>query len=488
MRTDVNTAMNTPTNSAFRELMDVRARPDNGVADITGADPVFSTRFKVAETGAGVLAAIGVAVSDLWEMKTGRRQATGIDVRHAGAAINSFAYLQNGHGDGTYETVPDSPAAQVGYQISQPFATRDDRWFQPHFGIAHLKDRMLGVLKCEATPESIAAAIRKWDAQTLEDAIAEANACGGMVRDNAEWLAHPHGKALAAQPVVEIEKIGDSAPEPLPTDGPPLAGLRVLDLTRILAGPVAARTFAEHGADVLMVAAKGMPQIKKFVIDLSHGKRSCYLNLNEAMEAAQLRQLVRSGDVFSQGYRPGVLAARGFGPAELAALRPGLIYTSINCYGQHGPLQDRAGWEQVAQAMVGISYENGHQNGHQIRHGNGGDKPALLPVPACDYITGYLGAYGTLLALARRAVEGGSYHVKVSLCQTGMFLYRQGRVDYGANDIGLSEAEALPLQMTAESVYGPIRHLAPVIKFSETRPQWSNPPPALGGDAPAWLS
>ncbi|MDE0942211.1 MAG: CoA transferase [Alphaproteobacteria bacterium] len=469
-------------NTAFQELMAVRNRPDNAVADITGADPVFSTRFKVAETGAGVLGAIGVAVSDIWEMKTGRRQTTGIDVRHAGAAINSFAYLQNGlggSGNGGYETVPDSPAAQVGYAISQPFPTKDGRWFQPHFGIAHLKDRMLGVLKCEATPESIGAAIRNWNAQELEDAIAEARACGGMVRENSEWLAHPHGQALSAQPVVEIERIGDSAPEPLPSYGPPLAGVRVLDLTRILAGPVAARTLSEHGADVLMVAAKGMPQIKKFVIDLSHGKRSCYLDLNEADQATQLRELVRTGDVFSQGFRPGVLAARGFGPEELAALRPGLIYTSINCYGQHGPLQDRAGWEQVAQAMVGISHENGH--------GNGQDHPELLPVPACDYITGYLGAYGTLLALARRAVEGGSYHVKVSLCQTGMFLYRQGRVDYGAENMGLSEAEALPLQMTAESTYGPIRHLAPVIKFSETTPHWSSPPPALGGDAPAWL-
>ncbi|MDP6874733.1 MAG: CoA transferase [Alphaproteobacteria bacterium] len=467
-------------NSAFQELMDIRGRDDGAGAEISGADPVFSTRFKVAETGAGILAAVGVAVSDIWQMKTGRRQSVAIDVRHAGAALNSFAFLQARQDDGSYRVMGNSPAATANYQITQPFATKDGRWFLPHFGIAHLKDRVLGVLKCESTPESVAQAVGQWEAQELEDAIAEARACGGMIRTNAEWLAHPQGRALAAQPVVEVEKIGDSEPEPFPNDdkgdGPALAGVRVLDLTRILAGPVAARTCAEHGADVLMVAAKGLPQIKNFVVDLSHGKRSCYLNLNDGEEAEQLRQLVRGADVFSQGYRPGVLDRRGFGAAELAALRPGLIYTSINCYGQHGPFQDRAGWEQVAQSITGICHENG------------AERPALLPVPACDYTTGYLGAYGTLLALARRAVEGGSYHVRVSLCQSGMFLYRQGRVDYPEAEMGHGGAEYAALQMESDTSYGHIRHLAPVIRFSESRPGWSRPSPALGADRAEWLN
>ncbi|MBT5191978.1 MAG: CoA transferase, partial [Rhodospirillaceae bacterium] len=431
---------------AFQELMAIRDQADDATATITGADPVFSTRFKIAETGAAVLGAVGVAVSDIWEMKTGRRQSVAIDVRHAGAALKSYAFLQERTADGSYQLLGNTGAANANYLITRPFPTKDGRWFLPHFGMEHLKDRVLGVLKCDGSPEGVAGAVAKWDAQDLEDAIAEARACGGMVRDNSEWLDHPHGRALAAQPVVEIEKIGDSAPEPFPEDGPALAGVRVLDLTRILAGPVAARTCAEHGADVLMVAAKGIPQIKNFVIDLSHGKRSCYLDLNKGAETEQLRQLVRGADVFSQGYRPGALDGRGFGAEELAALRPGLIYTSINCYGQHGPLRDRAGWEQVAQTVTGICHENGI------------DQPELLPAPACDYTTGYLGAYGTLLALARRAVEGGSYHVKVSLCQSGMFLYRQGRVDYDQPDMGHSEAEAAELQMDTDTAYGPIRH------------------------------
>ena len=334
-------------NPAFDELMDIRGRSDNREAVINGADPVFDTRFKVAETGAAVLGAIGVAISDIWEMKTGRRQSVSVDVRHAAAALDSAAYLQSRQDDGSYSSRGNSPAAAVNYRISQPFPTKDGRWFLPHFGIAHLKARVLGVLRCEDTPEGVAHAVATWNAQDLEDAIAAAGACGGIIRSAEEWLAHPHGQALAARPLVEIEKTGDSAPEPFPeqssTSGRPLTGTRILDLTRILAGPVVARTCGEQGADVLMVAAKGVPQIKNFVIDLSHGKRSCFLDLNQADGAEGLRQLVRGADVFSQGYRPGVLAARGFGPDDLAAVRPGLIYTSINCYGQNGPFQDRAG-------------------------------------------------------------------------------------------------------------------------------------------------
>ena len=467
-------------NVALEELMAIRDRPDHGEAGITGADPVYSTPFKVAETGAAVLGAVGVAVSDIWEMKTGRRQSVSIDVRHAAAALQSFAFLQTRQADGSYQTLGNSPAAEANYQITQPFPTRDDRWFLPHFGIAHLKERVLGVLKCAATPAAVTRAVSQWDARELEDSIAEARACGGMVRTNAEWLAHPHGQALAARPLVEIEKIGNSAPEPFSGDGRPLAGIRVLDLTRILAGPVAARTCAEHGADVLMVAARGLPQIKNFVIDLSHGKRSCYLDLNEGEEAGRLRELVRTGDVFSQGFRPGVLEARGFGPEELAELRPGLIYTSINCFGAHGPFSRRAGWEQVAQSVTGICQDNG------VRE-NGSHRPTLLPVPVCDYTTGYLGAYGTLLALARRAREGGSYHVKVSLCQTGMFLQRQGMVDVPKPDMDLAPEEGAALQMASDTAYGQIRHLAPVVRFSETTPTWSRRAPALGADAAEWL-
>ena len=361
-------------------------------------------------------------------------------------------------------------------QITQPWPTKDGRWFLPHFGLPNLQKRVLRVLGCETNPESVSKAVAQWDALDLETAIDEARACGAMVRSNAEWLDHPHGQVLKAKPIVEIIKIADSDPEPLPDGDRPLSGVRVLDLTRILAGPIAARTLAESGADVLMVAAEHLPQIKEHVMDTSHGKRSCYLNLKTTEDAAQLKKLVRGADVFSQGYRPGMLSGLGFGPEDLANIRPGIVYLSISCFGADGPLSHRAGWEQVAQTVTGICEEGGV------------DRPGLLPAAACDYTTGYLGAYGVLLALARPVREGGSYHVRVSLCQSGMFIYRQGKSEFVEPNMDLSEAELDALRIETVSPYGPLRHLGPVLYMSETQPCWSRPTPMLGADAPEWLA
>ncbi len=461
--------------TAFEEVMDIRGKglPGDGEVEITGADPVFSTRFKIGETCAAVLAGIGTAVSDIWELKTGRRQTAAIDIRRAAAALGSTRYMQKMGQDGEFHPVVNENHEKM-IQITQPWPTKDGRWFLPHFGLPNLQARVLKVLGCEPNPDSVAKAVAQWDALDLEAAIDEARACGGMVRSNAEWLDHPHGKVLQAKPIVEIIKIGDSDPEPMPEGDRPLSGIRALDLTRILAGPIAARTLAENGAEVLMVTAEGLPQIAEHVMDTSHGKRSCYLDLKNAEDAARLKDLVRDADVFSQGYRPGMLAGLGFAPEQLAELRPGIVCCSISCFGADGPFSHRGGWEQVAQTVTGICQEGSP------------DRPKLLPAAACDYTTGYLGAYGILLALARRAREGGSYHVRVSLCQSGMFIYRQGKTGAVAPDLGLSDAELDALRIVSEPAQGTLRHLGPVLRLSETPPHWVRPTPVLGGDAPAW--
>ena len=304
-----------PASAQFREIMDVRGRgvPGPDEVRITGTDPVFSSRFRIGGACANVIAGVGVAVSDIWEQKTGRRQSASIDVRHAAATLRSSHYLQARQGNGQYAVV-ESPSMRHMATLTQPWPTRDGRWFLPHFNLPNLQARVLGVLGCEPTPESVAAAVLKWDALDLEAAIDEAGACGAMVRSNEEWRAHAHGQALAALPLVQITKIADSDPEPFPEQGPPLAGIRALDLTRILAGPMAARTLAEHGAQVLMVTAQHLPQVKEHVLDTSHGKRSCFLDLNNSQDIRQLEELVSQSDVFSQGYRPGVMAHFGFAP------------------------------------------------------------------------------------------------------------------------------------------------------------------------------
>jgi crotonobetainyl-CoA:carnitine CoA-transferase CaiB-like acyl-CoA transferase len=439
---------------------------------------VFSTRFRIGETVSAVLGGVAVAVSDIWEIKTGRRQKASIDVRHAAAGLRSSVYLQRPGPDGAFRRVVNKNHEAM-IAITQPWPTKDGRHVLTHFGLPNLQARMQQLLGCELNPGSVAKSVAKWDALDLEAAIDEVRVCGGMVRSNEEWLAHPHGRILAAKPIVEITKIGDCDPQPLPDGDRPLSGIRVLDLTRILAGPMAARTLAEHGADVLMVTAERLPQIPEHLLDTNHGKRSCFLDLARKEESAHLKTLVRGADVFSQGYRPGVMNKLGFGPEELAALRPGIIYASIDCHGAHGPLSHRGGWEQVAQTMTGLCHE-----GCNAARPEG---PALLPAAACDYTTGYLAAYGILLALAKRACEGGSYHVRASLCQSGMFIYRQGKIPLPGLGLDLSPDELDAIRIQSQPISGPLRHLRPSIRFSETPPLWVRPTPQLGGDAAEWL-
>ncbi len=463
------------------EVLEIRGdgMPSDTDVEISGSDPVFAAPFRIGETGAAVLAGVGVAVSDIWELKTGRTQKVSIDVRSAAAAMCSMSYLQQKRPDGLFAAIENEQQAAA-LTITEPWLTRDGRWFLPHFVLPNLKERVLGVLGCEPYPDSVQKAVARWDALDLEAAIADAGACGAMVRSNAEWLEHPHGKVLQSKPIVEITRIGESDPEPFPEGSRPLSGIRVLDLTRILAGPTAARTLAEHGAEVLMVAAEYLPQITGCVMDTCHGKRSCFLDLDLPEEAAHLKQLILDADVFSEGYRPGALEGRGFGPEELAELRPGMVYVSISCFGEDGPLSHRAGWEQVAQCVTGICMD------YDV------NRPRIMYVPACDYMTGYLGAYGALLALARRAREGGSYHVRVSLCQSGMFLYRQGKTACAASGTSIADAvsgaELEALRTVSETGHGQLRHLGPVLNLSETPPYWAIPTPVLGADQPVWLN
>jgi crotonobetainyl-CoA:carnitine CoA-transferase CaiB-like acyl-CoA transferase len=464
-------------NSGFEEVMSVRGRgmPEAGEVTITGKDPVFSARFKIGETTANILAGVGVAVTDIHEMKTGKRQKVAIDVRHAAATCQSSKLMRLDTGGGKWEQV-DTPSMAHMRSITQPWQCKDGRWSLPHFNLPHLHDRVIGVLKCESNADAVAKAVAKWDSHDLEEAVAEARACGSVVRSNKEWLEHPHGKVLTPRALVDIQKIGDSDPIPFQKGGRPLSGIKVLDLTRILAGPICARTLAENGADVLMVTAKHLPQVPEHVLDTSHGKRSTFLNLTNKDDLATIKKLARSADVFSQGYRPGIMDKLGLTPEELAKERPGIIYVSISAYGHGGPLSGRGGWEQIAQCTTGICLDNGDA------------RPTLLPASACDYTTGYNGAYGVLLALARRAREGGSYHVRVSLCRSGMYIYKQGHVKYDKPNMTLGKADLDPIMVETKTGSGTIRHLAPVLKLSETRPYWDKPSPVLGSSKPEWLA
>jgi crotonobetainyl-CoA:carnitine CoA-transferase CaiB-like acyl-CoA transferase len=441
-------------------------RPPAGEVTITGRDPIWGARYPVGEAAAVVLAAIGVAVNDLWELRTGRRQQIHVDVRHAAASLRGHWFqLLNG------EETPRED--HLGLVYSDRFKCRDGRWIQLHGGFPHLGEGTSKVIGSEHTHESIAAAVAQWNSWALEDALAEAGMCGVVCRTGEEWRETDQGKALLPLAPVDVVKVGESAPQPLPPGDRPLAGLKALDLTRVLAGPVSGRTLAEHGAEILHITSPILPSVPPYVLATNPGKLSAYLDLNAPEDADQLLGLTADADLFVQGYRAGALERRGFGVEELTRRHPGLVYVSVNCYGPVGPWRDRPGWEQLGQSATGLAIGQG-----------GTDHPTLMPAQACDYTTGYFTALGALVALGRRAREGGSYHVRASLCQTGMWLERLGRRCDPADAVGLGDMSDLYTHY--DTTVGRLSQFKPALELSETPPHWARPAVPLGTHPPAW--
>ena len=401
------------TEDGFGQLMRLygRTRPD--FLSFVEGPQVLATRFAADEAVSAVVAAGASVAADLWTLRTGETQAVEVSTREAAASLNSYSFLRI---EDPARAPPLRDPAMLKTGVLGFHPTKDGRHVLLHPSFPPGTDRILSALRCEPNAESVDAACLRMTAQEIEDAVAAQRGCAGVVRTPEEWDASEQGRQLANRPVVEVVKIGDSAPEPLPTVGDmPLSGLRVLDMTRVLAGPTCARTLAQYGADVLYLASPKLPASRGFLPDTNHGKLSAWLDLDEAGAPDHLRDLLRTTDVFSQGYRTGAMERMGFGPAQLAALRPGIVYTSINCYGHEGPWRGRAGWEQLAQTVTGMAHVHG-----------GAEGPKLQPGAVTDYTTGFLAAFGSLVALHRRALYGGSYLVRVSLCQTGMWVRSLG--------------------------------------------------------------
>jgi crotonobetainyl-CoA:carnitine CoA-transferase CaiB-like acyl-CoA transferase len=459
---------------ALRSLLSLAGLPDSAAETcrIVGRDPVLPTRFRIGAAGAAAIAAAATAANELWAERTHQpRQAIAVDLHHAVAALRSARYLR----------IDGKPPKEPFDRLSGLYEAQGGRSIFLHCNFPHHRAAALGVLGLRGEVERgvVAAAVRDRDALQLEDAIHLAGGCAAFVRTPAEWAAHPQRAAVASLPLLEIERIGAAPPEPLPAAGRPLAGLRVLDLTRVLAGPTCARTLAEHGAEVLKISAPHLPHSGEIEIDTGLGKRAAFLDLREARDLATLAALIRDGrsDVFSQSYRPGALAARGFGAEELAALRPGIVAVELSAWGRAGPWAARRGFDTIVQCSSGMAMIEG------------GDKPRLLPVSAIDYVSGYVMAMGAMVALLRRAREGGSWRVCVSLARTGQWIVERGLVDAAAIDglpKELPEDEIQRVTMETGSPLGVIRHLRPVAQMSETPPRWSHPPSPLGADPPVW--
>ena len=461
---------------ALRTLMPIAGWPQDRVSsvDITGGvDPILPTPFRIGETSAAALAAVGLAASDLWELRSGRQQEVAVETRQATASLRSGKYMQM---DGAHVSTERNTVMGV-------YPAKNGRWSYLHCNFPNHRAAALSVLGVPEDRDAVRHAVSQWDALELEEAILDAKGAGGMVRTIAEWSQHPQSAAIASLPLMEIVKIGDSPPEKLPDGDRPLSGVRVLDLTRVLAGPTCARTLAEHGADVLKITGAHLPNIGYQEYDTGHGKLSANLDLREQEDLDTLRGLVSDADVFSQGYRPGTLGLRGLSPEELAELRPGLVYVSLSAFSHVGPWASRRGFDTVVQTVSGIT-------SRQAELFPGAEAgPQFYPVSAIDYLTGYLMAFGALVALARRAREGGSWLVRISLAQTGHWLVGRGQVpENELNDVPkeFTPAELERWSMSSDTPVGRLGHLGPVVRLSETPPRWSRPSVPLGYNDPVW--
>jgi crotonobetainyl-CoA:carnitine CoA-transferase CaiB-like acyl-CoA transferase len=464
------------TDAALKAILPVAGWSEDRarLVEVSGpSDPMLPTPFRIGDAATSALSAVGLAVSDLWELRTGHSQEIGINTRQATASLRSSHYMH----------LESAPVSTERNSIMGVYAAKNGRWSYLHCNFPNHRAAALKVLGVPEDREAVRKAVAQWDALELEEAIIAANGAGGMVRTMNEWAEHPQAAAIASLPLLEIIKIGDSPPEALPEGDRPLSGVRVLDLTRVLAGPTCARTLAEHGADVLKITAAHLPNIGYQEYDTGHGKLSAQLDLRQPQDLETLLGLVREGDVFSQGYRPGTLGNRGLSPEALAKLRPGIVYCSLCAFSHVGPWASRRGFDTVIQTVSGIT----SRQGELFPGAEPG--PQFYPVSAIDYLTGYLMAFGAMVALARRAREGGSWLVRISLAQTGRWLVGLGQVpESDLQDVpaDFTSEEIEAWSMTSQTPAGKLRHLGPALRLSETPPYWARPSVPLGYNEPVW--
>jgi len=446
--------------------------PPAALSDVTltGADPVLPSTFRIGAVAQSTIAAAALAAAELRRLKTGQRQQITCDQRDAAIEFRSERYMR----------VANKPPAALWDAIAGTYQAADGRWLRLHTNFAHHRDGVLDLLSCDYDRDAVAAALKQWKAEDFEDAAAARGLVVTMMRSDAEWQAHPQGRAVAGLPLFEIEKFGEAPVEPLPGGDRPLSGIRVADLTRIIAGPVCGRTLAAHGADVLLLSSPSLPSIESLVIDSGRGKRAAFVDLETAAGRETLTDLAARADVFVQGYRPGGLAGRGFSPEAVASRRPGIVYVSLSAYGHAGPWSDRRGFDSLVQTASGIN--------HSEAVAAGLDQPKALPCQALDHASGYLMAFGAMMALRRRATVGGSWLVRVSLAQTGHWIRTLGSVPGGLAAPEIDAAAAADRLETTPSGFGALTAVRHAAMLSETPAGWALPSVPLGSHAAAWSS
>jgi crotonobetainyl-CoA:carnitine CoA-transferase CaiB-like acyl-CoA transferase len=425
-------------------------------------------RLPVRELARACVGACALAAAELGARRAGLAEVPGVRVDD-GAVATAFVSERHLLIDGR---------APVTFAPLSRFWRTADGWVRTHANYPRHRERLLSALGLpEGRVSALGAALAERSAPEVEEAVYAAGGLAVALRTPEEWAAHEQGAAVAARPLVERGQ-PDEAPARVlaPTgtgDGPallPAAGLRVLDLTRVIAGPVATRTLALLGADVLRVDAPQLPELPDQHADTGFGKRSATLDL--ATDRRAFEELLGAADVVVTGYRPGALDRFGLSAEALAERRPGLVVAQLSAWGGYGPWAGRRGFDSLVQVATGIAAIEGAP-----------EQPGALPAQALDHGTGYLLAAAVLRALTEQSYEGGSRFVRLSLARTAHWL---------VNGVGQGEAGRTAYDgpgrwlVETDSALGRLRYARSPLSFTGGPVDWTRPPGPWGADAPRW--
>src|SRR5438874_3561361 len=467
-------------------LKDIGLTTADAVGKLTfyGSDPILPSSIRFGTLAAIGLAARSVALAALWRQTTGEGQNISVDVRKALRRFGGFF-------EGKWETINGRPPSPGGYAVS-PFLKMGDTFFRETRDGRHvlaldiypqLLVRTLDFLGCSPSTKSINNAIRKWNAVELEVAAAAEGLVLAMVRTNEEFRREPqYTDVLSKMPLITVEKIGDSDPVPLKANGDnlPLAGVRALGMGHVIAGAGMGRDMALYGADVLNIWRPRDSEIEAFAWDVQVGMRSTILD-DSKEDRERFNQLLKDADVFFANKRPGFLKKHDLDADALCQRKPGLVHATVVLHGEKGPWSNRPGFDEIGSAVSGLFTIEGSPT-----------QPKQPPiVPICDNVVGWLGTTGILAALRRRAIEGGSYRVVVSLTRTVLWMLSLGIFDkaYAKPTAGSTDEHKYiaPDLFTAETPLGTYQGMTDQIVMSRTPGAYRTVLVPRGSSKPEWL-
>jgi len=434
---------------------------------LIGEEPTMASSFAIGTCAQTSIAAAALAATELGKLRNLPAQDVAVSMFDALLECTGH-YTLNG------KTTPKFAELSGLYPCA-------DGWIRLHANFAHHRDRALEVfsLPSTATREQLEEQTALYSAIEVEEKILANNGACAMVRTFEQWDQLEQAKAVKALPLVQVTKMGEAPPKALPalsTSQAPLTDIKVLDLTRILAGPVSGRTLAAYGADVMLVNSPNLPNIDN-IVETSRGKLSTHIDMLTPQGLQSLHHLLTDSHVFLQAYRPGALTAKGLSPHVLAEQYPGIVCANLSAYGQAGPWENRRGFDSLLQSASGINMAEAQSRATQT--------PTAQPVQILDYASGFLLAYGIQAALIKQATEGGSWRVDVSLARTGLWLRSMGQNNEWLQ-AGTIDAEAHLKSYACD--YGDLRALPHAAKFSHSPVQWLRASCPPGTHSPSWNS